>query len=261
MQLDWITIAAQILNFLVLLWILRRLVYGPLTRAMEARERRIREAFEEAEKAETAAEAERERLASEREDLEARRSELIAAAEKDAEDLRERLEAEAREAAEKQRADWAERLETEGEAFVEEMRRRAADRLAALARRALSELASMALETAVARAFARRLDDLSDEDAEALREAAAGEGAARIETAFPADPETRETLETAARKVLGDEVSLDFAEAPELICGVRLRARGRTVTLSLDGWAERFAEEMRAALDDLAPEARADAAE
>ena len=37
MQIDWITVAAQIVNFLVLVWILQRLLYRPVTRAMARR--------------------------------------------------------------------------------------------------------------------------------------------------------------------------------------------------------------------------------
>jgi hypothetical protein len=41
---------------------------------------------------------------------------------------------------------------------------------------------------------------------------------------------------------------------------VRLRAGGRSVQWSLDGWIDRFAEEMEAALHDLARNAPAEEA-
>ena len=43
MQIDWITVAAQIVNFLILVWLLQHFLYGPITRAMQRREQRIAE--------------------------------------------------------------------------------------------------------------------------------------------------------------------------------------------------------------------------
>lgn len=259
MAFDWITVAAQILNFLILLWVLNRLVYRPLSRAMEAREARIRDGFERAEAAERAAQEAAARLGAERVDLETRREGLLAAAQGEAEALADKLTQEAREEAARQRQAWAERLETEGADFLEEMRRRTGERLAALARKALSDLASEPLEAAIAHAFAARLAELPADTAEALRKAAGHDGAAVIETAGPLGAAPRAVLCEAARALLGDGVALDVAETPELICGVRLRAHGRSVQLSLDGWLDHFEEALRAALHDVAP-ARADAA-
>ena len=259
MTFDWIAVAAQVLNFLILLWILNRLVYRPLSRAMEAREARIRDGFRRAEAAERAAKEEAASLAAERADIESRRKALLEAARSDAEDLSDRLTQEAREEAARLRRDWAERLEAEGAEFLAEMRRRTGDRLTALARRALSDLASEPLEAAIANAFAARLAALPADTAEALRKAAAHDGTAVIESASPLGPAPRAVLCDAARTLLGDGVALEIAENPELICGVRVRARGQSVQLSLDGWLDRFEEELRVALHDLAP-AQADAA-
>ncbi|MCL5776228.1 hypothetical protein M1105_04395 [Limibaculum sp. FT325] len=258
MQIDWITVAAQIVNFLVLLWILQRLVYRPLSRAMEARERRVREGFETAEAKAAEAAREAERLREERAELEARRREFLDAAAHEAGELRQRLAVEAREEAEAERRAWADRLEAASEAFVREMRERAAGALAETARRALDELASLPLDEAIAHAFARRLDELADEDAAALREAARHEGAAVLEAAFTLGEEPARLLTAAARRLLGDEVALTLARNPDLVCGVRLKARGRSVQLSLDAWLDRFAAALDEAIADLAPEVRSD---
>ena len=37
MPIDWFTVVAQILNFLVLVWILKRVLYGPVLRAIAER--------------------------------------------------------------------------------------------------------------------------------------------------------------------------------------------------------------------------------
>ena len=41
MQLDWSTVALEVVNFLVLVWLLKRFLYGRILHAIEARESKI----------------------------------------------------------------------------------------------------------------------------------------------------------------------------------------------------------------------------
>src|ERR1700689_2370801 len=41
MLIDWFTIGAQALNFLILVWLLKRFLYKPILNAIDAREKRI----------------------------------------------------------------------------------------------------------------------------------------------------------------------------------------------------------------------------
>ena len=41
MLIDWFTVAAQVLNFLILVWLLKRFLYRPILDAIDAREKRI----------------------------------------------------------------------------------------------------------------------------------------------------------------------------------------------------------------------------
>jgi flagellar biosynthesis/type III secretory pathway M-ring protein FliF/YscJ len=50
-QIDWVTVAAQIVNFLVLVWLLQRVLYRPLTRALKEREEEVKRSLREAESA------------------------------------------------------------------------------------------------------------------------------------------------------------------------------------------------------------------
>ena len=57
MKLDWFTVAAQIGNFLLLLWLLKRFLYRPILAAMAARQQRVTAALAEAQAQAEAAEA------------------------------------------------------------------------------------------------------------------------------------------------------------------------------------------------------------
>ena len=41
MLIDWFTVAAQLVNFLILVWLLKRFLFKPITSAIDAREKRI----------------------------------------------------------------------------------------------------------------------------------------------------------------------------------------------------------------------------
>ena len=70
MELDWLTVAAQIVNFLVLVWLLQHFLYAPITKAMSHREERIEERLADARKSREEAEAEAARLHDKQEELE-----------------------------------------------------------------------------------------------------------------------------------------------------------------------------------------------
>ena len=41
MRIDWFTVIAQVVNFLILMWLLKRFLYKPILNAIDAREQRI----------------------------------------------------------------------------------------------------------------------------------------------------------------------------------------------------------------------------
>lgn len=79
--IDWKLLIAQAVNFLVLLWVLKRYAYGPILRALEARTKRIEQGLKDAQASEaklrSASEEEAKLVAAAREEARA----IIAAAE------------------------------------------------------------------------------------------------------------------------------------------------------------------------------------
>jgi len=69
MQIDWFTVVAQIVNFLILVGLLKKFLYGPIIRAMDDRERRIASRLEEANARERQAQEEVQSYRQKREDL------------------------------------------------------------------------------------------------------------------------------------------------------------------------------------------------
>jgi F-type H+-transporting ATPase subunit b len=98
MLIDWFTVGAQMLNFLILVWLLKRFLYKPILNAIDARESRIAAELANAATTSTAAERERVELQSKSTALDEQRCALFGKAVDEARAERERLLAQAHQA-------------------------------------------------------------------------------------------------------------------------------------------------------------------
>src|SRR5579872_716320 len=126
MLIDWFTVAAQIINFLVLVWLLKHFLYGRILRAIEARERGIAEHLAETEAKEKAAGEQLAIYQAKLQDFETRRETLMADAKREAENQQSEMLAQAREHVRLLEEGWKEDLDRERNAFLAELRGRAA---------------------------------------------------------------------------------------------------------------------------------------
>ena len=244
MGIDTFTLIAQIVNFVILLLLLRVFLYRPIQRVMHEREQRIADEHAAAEEAREEAEQRAQELQREREEFEEERRERLAEVEREAEERREELLTEVREEAEEAREQWREALERERDELADEVRKGASAVLADALQHGWRELADQGLEARALEVFARKLGELDDDEREALADRARA-GDLTFATAFEASDEQREALLSAVREALlgGDEdatVEAAFERDPELIAGVALRAGDLRV-----GWTA------RAQLEDL----------
>jgi len=117
MQVDWLTVSAQWVNFLILMWLLRRFLYRPVIRAMDRRQQTIDARIEEAGQKSLQAEQEAEQYRNKLSELEVHRSHLIAAARKAADSEREKLVEHARDEIKVMAAQWRREVEHEKTIF------------------------------------------------------------------------------------------------------------------------------------------------
>src|ERR1700722_17887094 len=96
MLIDWFTVGAQLLNFLILVWLLKRFLYKPILDAVDAREKRIAAELADAAAKQAAAGKERDDFQDKSRALDLQRSAMLAQAADDAKTERERLLAQAR---------------------------------------------------------------------------------------------------------------------------------------------------------------------
>ncbi len=91
MLIDWFTVGAQIVNFLILVWLLRHFLYKPILNAIDAREKRISTELADANRKRTDAEKERSDFQNKNRAFDEQRSALLAKATEEANTEREAI--------------------------------------------------------------------------------------------------------------------------------------------------------------------------
>ena len=237
MQIDWLTVTAQIVNFLILVWVLKRVLYRPVLEAMSRREQAIAQRIGQAEQREWEADSREHSYEEKERALERERDHLLALAREEAAHVQRGLLEEARHDIDRQREKWHEELRHEQEDFRAAFRRSLAESALRIAQNALADLADAGLERQILAAFARRLRAVPDIE---RKELADGTGRLRVTTSFDLDETARERIAAVLRDALGDGAGIEFEyrRDPALICGVAVSSDGRKLAWSIADYVE-----------------------
>lgn len=233
MLIDWFTVVAQGLNFLVLVWLLKRYLYKPVLAAIDAREKQIALAIAAAASQRTAAEQERAAFAAKKAALDSDGATLLKQAANAAAAQRERLLADARSESQALRAKQMTALQDDQARLSQGITHLAQQEVLAIARKVLRDLADASLEARMAAVFAQRLRNL---DASAKQTLAAASGSppdAVVCSGFDLSEAQRAVIQTAIDEVFSRPVALRFEISPEMLCGVELVAGGQKVAWSM----------------------------
>ena len=254
MQIDTFTFIAQIVNFLILVVLLKQFLYGPIVRMMEQREEGIRGEIETAQRRSEEAETARQAYEEERAQLEQQTAAILSRAEEDADRRKAELTVQARQEAERAGIRWRQAVERERSAFVRELRLRSGAQVVEIARRALESLADDDLQARVARVFAQRLRELHEDEATEMAERIAHTGSAQVVSAFELQAGQRELLADLVADRFGEGISVSFETSPDLICGVELRTDGRKVAWSIDSYLTALEDEVLRLMEETSVE-------
>lgn len=234
MLINWFTVGAQALNFLVLVWLMRRFLYKPILRAIAAREKRIATELANAAAKEADAKKERDEFQRKNEELDRQRAELLSTATDEANAERQRLLDKARQAADALSARRQEALRDDAHSLNQAIRRRTQQEVFAIARKALTDLATASLEECMGEVFTRRLREMDVKARERLAAAlATASEPAIVRSAFDLPAEQRAAIQNALNETFSAEVHVRFETAPDLVSGIELTTNGQKVAWSI----------------------------
>lgn len=254
MLIDWFTVGAQIVNFLVLVGLLRLFLYKRIIDAMDRREQNIADRMQEAEDAREEALQTRQEFEDKRQELEKRAEERMKQAEEDAEARRKELIERARADVDQSRERWMRLVEEERKTFLEDLSQELRDAVFNTTLKALAEIANADLERQAVESFLHRFDRndaLRNDLAQSLQELRDDDKTLTVTTSFDLSSELRDRVRDALRGLpASDGVTITFETSPDLICGIEIKTTGHKAEWSLRKYVNELRERMATALEE-----------
>ena len=252
MLIDWFTVGAQAVNFLILVWLMKRFLYKPILNAIDAREKKVAAELADADAKRAEALKERDQFQQKNDEFDRQRLELMNKAQDDAKAEREKLLEEARQAAEQVRVKSIERFAIDAENLKQSISNRTKQEVFAIARKTLSDLASASLEEQVTATFIRHISEMdsstraslvasltsgsSSGSSSATSSASSSPSSPTVRSAFELSPEQRAAIEAALNQALSLHLQLNFQIAPELVSGIELVANGQSIAWNISDY-------------------------
>ncbi|MDH4369753.1 MAG: F0F1 ATP synthase subunit delta [Nitrospira sp.] len=234
MLIDWFTVIAQALNFLILVWLMRRFLYKPILHAIDAREKRIVAELADAAAKQTEAKKERDEFQHKNEEFDRQLAALLSQATDEAKAERQRLLDEARQAADALSAKRQDTMRNDAHHLNQAISHRTQQEVFAIARKALTDLATTSLEERLGDVFIRRLQGMDGKAKAGLAAALkTSSNPARVRSAFDLPVEQRAVIQQALNETFSAEIHVRFETAPDLISGIELITNGHKVAWSI----------------------------
>jgi F-type H+-transporting ATPase subunit b len=237
MLIDWFTVVAQALNFIILVWLLKRFLYKPILDAVDAREKRIADERADADAKKAEAHKERDEFLHKNEVFDQQRAALLGKATDEANAERQRLFDDARKAADALSAKRQEALQNDAQNLNQAIKRRAQQEVFAIARKTLTDLSGTSLEERMTKLFISRLraiDGKAKEDfGQALKTTSEP---ALLRSAFDLPAEQRTAIQKALNEIFSAKVRIRFEAAPDLVGGIELSANGQKIAWSISNY-------------------------
>lgn len=249
MLIDWFTVGAQVLNFVILVWLMRRFLYKPILNAIDAREKRIAAELADADAKKVEAGKERDDFLGKNKAFDEQWGTLMAKAADEARAEKERLVAEAQKQAADLRGSQEAAVQSDGKRLANEVTRLAAEEVFDITRKALSDLATVSLEERMGEVFTRRLRELDAGARQSLGSALnASSEPAVVKSTFDLPNGQRAAIQNALNETFSAEVRIRFETAPGAVCGIELTAGGQKLAWSIAGYLKSLEEKVSALL-------------
>ncbi|GAB4529854.1 MAG: ATP synthase subunit B [Pleurocapsa sp.] len=236
MLIDPFVVFAQIVNFLILVALLKRFLYQPILQAMAGRSQRIERQLALAAAKEQDAETEKQLYQQKQQKLEAQKRKWLEQAEQEVKQEKARLIKKAQAEVNQARSQWYKSFEQDRAKFTREIRDRLSQQVTITARQALSDLANANLEAQIIEIFINRLYNLQDSQLELIQAASTANPhpAIAVLSSFTVCDRQKELLITAIREQIAHNAEVKFEMVTDFICGIELRCGGYKISWHLE---------------------------
>ena len=244
MQIDWFTVIAQLLNFLVLVWLLKRFLFKPIQHAIDERERKFPSQLRDAKDKVHDAIIEQDEFRKKNELFDQEKKGLMDKVIAETNEEREILLDKIRTEATDLQSNLEKALNEIQENLNSEIEQKIQLEVFHIAGKALGDLASQSLEKESVNIFLKRLDNLQKEEKvkfiEAFTPGIGEPNLIKVQSAFDLPKDKQTEIKKRVNEVLGINAKYQFKISPGLICGIELTSNGYKLGWSFSEYLNSF---------------------
>jgi F-type H+-transporting ATPase subunit b len=234
MLIDWFTVGAQALNFLILVWLMKRFLYKPILQAIDTREKLIAGELKDAAAKKAEAKAEKEEFEGKNTAFNQERAKLLSTATSEAEAEKQKLISQARQAADILQGKRMETLLAEAQSLSQSISRLTQKEVFAITRKTLADLADISLEEQICLVFLKRLSAMDGKSKEVLGQALKTATApAVVRSTFALPEKERGAIQKALNETFSADIHLCYETTSDLVCGIELSSSGQKLEWSI----------------------------
>lgn len=250
MLIDEFTLVAQIINFLVLMWLLKRYLYKPVLNAIDAREQRITQQLAKAKAIEQSATQQRIEYETKNNDFQQQHTVLMQQVQAQAEITRQQLLESTRSEALALRSQWQESLAKEQQSLSQSIATLTRQEVFRITRTVLAQLANADLEARMIDLFIERLEHLNNTQIMALSEQMEqADSQIIVRTAHRLNADAKASLTLAIHSVLATHKTIQFDIDPDLLGGIELLSSGHKLAWNIADYVSELEDNISGLLD------------
>lgn len=237
MNINWFTVIAQIINFFILVWLLKRFLYKPVLNAIDQRDEKIASQLHDAKEEKAKAEKEHELFLQKNETFDKERAAKIHQVHEEANSEKQRLLEKVRQESNALRLKYEDSFVQQKEHLADTIKRQTKDAVFAIADKALADLANTNLEEQVVKVFVGKIQSLDNEDKIKLKVALDHtKGIMTIKSAFELSASSKSELEKTIGKITGQQNSFEYLLEPELVSGIEIYTQSYQLAWNIDSY-------------------------
>lgn len=250
-MIDWFTVIAQVVNFLILIGLLKYFLYGRIMDAIENREQQIASQHEQAELNLQESQSELELAKEENRRLALQREQSLAGIRTEVDVFRKQQMEKVRDDIEGVQTRWSKSIREEQDAFLHELSKRASESVCVIARRALGDLANVSLERRIVSRFQESLASLGETERSALLDSLSSVNqAAVIQTTHDLPDNLQTSLVACLENELEVKLDVRFETLPDLECGIAMQTNSHKLGWNLRDYLTELEDDLRKMIEE-----------
>ena len=253
MSIDFFTLIAQIINLLILLFLLRKFLYLPILKVLGERKALLENEYKVAEIARKKAEVLEKNAQEKYSEIEIEKQKILAQSHEKAHALEQKLTTEAEQEFKKARQKWKDKLVSEQSTFDLALQNLIAEYFQKFATGALDQMADISLNELFLNKLMQKISaQKQDKKSEFVRDFLVS-GELELVSAENLDAKTKQHFKDFIQKefMLKEDLKINFSTDKNLICGVVLKNKEQMIEWNLAEYISEFSNNLNTAVSSL----------